>query len=185
MSDVAHPLPIRQRSDLIAQRLRFGSQTSWIVKDPLALRFFRFQEEEYALLSWLDGRRTLAEVRDAFEARFAPRRIRPESIWQFVAQLHQQGLVISDAPDQGPRLLERRAAERRRQTLERWSNPLAVRFRGIDPQGILDRGYPWVRWMFHPVTVCVCVPFTRTVTPQSFSPLVADVTVPETCWLTA
>ena len=30
------------------------------------------------------------------------------------------------------------------------------------------------------VTVWVCVPFTRTVTPQSLSPLEADVTVPET-----
>src|SRR6266568_3597069 len=29
------------------------------------------------------------------------------------------------------------------------------------------------------VTVCVCVPFTRTVTPHNFSPVVADVTVPE------
>jgi putative peptide zinc metalloprotease protein len=157
MSDVNRPLPIRKRSDLIAERLRFGPTTSWIVKDPLALRFFRFQEEEYSLLSWLDGRWTLTDLRDAFEARFAPRRIRPESILQFVAQLHRQGLVVSDAPDQGPRLLERRAEQRRRQALQRWSNPLAVRFRGIDPQWMLDRGYPWVRWMFRRTTVCVCI----------------------------
>lgn len=148
MSEVHRPLPIRKRTDLIAERLRFGVETSWIVKDPLALRFFRFQEEEYAVLALLDGRRTLAEIRDAFEAEFAPQRIQAENISRFIAQLHRQGLVISDLADQGARLLERRTEQRSRERKQRWSNPLAVRFRGIDPQRILNCGEPWVRWMF-------------------------------------
>jgi putative peptide zinc metalloprotease protein len=157
MADVNRPLPLRKRTDLIAERLCFGTRSSWVVKDPLSLRYFRFQDEEYAVLALLDGRRSLGEMRDEFERKFPPRRIKPEGLSRFAAQLHEQGLVVSDAPDQGERLLERRRKQSRGELLQKWTNPLAIRFRGIDPHRLLEAMYPWVRFLFSRAAVAVTV----------------------------
>ena len=55
LSSSARPLSIRRRPDLIARRHHYLGRSYWIVKDPVGLNYFRFQEEEYALLNWLDG----------------------------------------------------------------------------------------------------------------------------------
>lgn len=148
MTEAQRPLPIRMRSDLIAERLLLGAEVSWVVKDPLALRYYRLQDEEFAVLSLLDGRRTAADVCESFEKAFPPQRMRPDSVMRFLGQLHQQGLVVSDAAGQGEQLVKRHKQQRWRELRQRWSNPLTVRFRGIDPQRFLDAAYPWVRRLF-------------------------------------
>ena len=55
LSSSARPLPIRKRPDLVARRQHYLGRTYWVVKDPVGLHYFRFQEEEYAILQMLDG----------------------------------------------------------------------------------------------------------------------------------
>ena len=56
MSSSARPLGLRMRPDLIARQQRYQGKLYWVIKDPIGLNYFRFQEEEYALLQLLDGR---------------------------------------------------------------------------------------------------------------------------------
>ena len=44
----ARSLPLRARPDLSAQQQRYLGQTYWVVKEPVGLKYYRFQEEEYA-----------------------------------------------------------------------------------------------------------------------------------------
>ncbi|MBL9081906.1 MAG: hypothetical protein JNK76_08890, partial [Planctomycetales bacterium] len=44
----SRPVPLRKRADLVVTRERFGERTYMVVKDPLALKYFRLPEEEYA-----------------------------------------------------------------------------------------------------------------------------------------
>ncbi len=62
--------------------------------------------------------------------------------------LHRNGLVVSEAPGQGKQLLRRRAEKRRQQILAQMPNLLSMRFRGIDPERILQWMEPRTRWMF-------------------------------------
>src|SRR4029453_18888232 len=75
----------------------------------------------------------------------------------FIASLHRRGLVVSDAPGQGEQLRERRDERRRREWLNTLANLLSVRFRGIDPDRILGGLYPFVRWMFSPIIILLCL----------------------------
>ena len=61
----AKPLPLKLRSDLVVSRERFGERVFVVVKDPLALRYFRLHEEEFALLQLVDGRNGFDEMRAA------------------------------------------------------------------------------------------------------------------------
>jgi putative peptide zinc metalloprotease protein len=150
-------LPMRMRPDLVVGVQHFQGQKYYVVKDPLSLAFFRFQEEEFALLQWLDGRRSLSDLQQEFETRFAPQKITPQEIWRLVASLHESGLVLSDRPGQGAALLERGALRRRRQRWMRLANLLAIRFRGFDPDGLLTVLHRAVGWVFSPGVVAACL----------------------------
>ena len=62
--------------------------------------------------------------------------------------LYQSGLLISDRPGQGPILQSRGRTRGRRDFRSQWLNPLAIRFRGIDPTRLFDVLYPIVRPFF-------------------------------------
>ncbi|MEX0585716.1 MAG: hemolysin D, partial [Pirellulales bacterium] len=141
-------LAVRLRPDLEIVRERLDGHTWWMVKDPVAERYFRFREEEAAVMELLDGQTSLADIRARFQQRFTPRTISEAQIHAFVGALHQSGLVLTDRAGQGQQLLDRHMAQRRRQRLAALTNVLAIRFRGFDPDGLLDWLYPGIRWMF-------------------------------------
>ena len=61
--------------------------------------------------------------------------------------LHRSGLVISQASGQG-RQLRRRGDEKKKELLGKLSNIFALRFRGIDPERILNFLNPITWWYF-------------------------------------
>ncbi|MGQ9606981.1 MAG: HlyD family efflux transporter periplasmic adaptor subunit [Thermogutta sp.] len=157
VSSSARRLFLRKRPDLVAQRQRYEGETYWVIKDPVGLNYFRFREEEFFLLNQLDGTSSLDEVKERFEAEFPPQKITLEELQQFLGMLHRSGLVVADVPEQGYHLLQRRRERRKKELIQAFSNILAVRFKGIDPERILNALYPYVRWAFHPVTFLLCV----------------------------
>ena len=55
VSSASRPLNLRMRSDVTAQRQSYQGRDYWVVKDPISLKYYRFEEEEYAILNLLDG----------------------------------------------------------------------------------------------------------------------------------
>ncbi len=147
-SAAARPLPLVKRSDLIVFVQAFGGRTYLGVKDPLALRYYHLRPEEFFVLQQLDGRTSADQIQAAFEREFPPRKLGHRQLQAFCSLLHREGLVVADAPGQADVLLQQRQAAQRRQRLERFGNPLALRFRGLDPEPLLDWLYPQVRWLF-------------------------------------
>jgi len=148
LSSSARRMPIRVRPDLEARRQRYQGRTYWVIKDPVGLHYFRFQEEEYAILQMLDGETSLDEIKERFEAQFPPQKITLEEIQQFLGMLHRSGLILAGVQGQGVQLLKRRGEKRRRELLGMLTNILWIRFKGIDPERLLNWLYPKVRWLF-------------------------------------
>lgn len=148
MADTTRPLALRMRPDLVVSTETFGGRSYAVLKDPLALRYFRVKTEEFALLELLDGRRSLDDVRVALEAQFAPQTFATEDLSQFVARMHEAGLVVSELPGQAAPLLSRRRKAKRRAWLQTLMSPMAIRVRGLDPTRAFDVVYPRVRWCF-------------------------------------
>jgi len=57
-----------------------------------------------------------------------------------------------DEPEGGHRR-HRRRERRRKEMMAAASNILCIRFKGFDPERILNFLYPWFRWYFHPAVV--------------------------------
>ncbi|MCC7085148.1 MAG: efflux RND transporter periplasmic adaptor subunit [Pirellulales bacterium] len=148
VSSAARPLSVRVRPDLEVTKQRYQGRQYWIIKDPVGLNYFRFQEEEFALLNWLDGQSSLDELRNRFEKQFAPQKITLEELGRLIGMLHQSGLVIAAMPGQGKQLLNRRWERKKKEILGALSNILAIRFKGIDPERILNWLNPKFGWIF-------------------------------------
>jgi len=152
-SSTARKLLVRYRPDLTAERQNYLGQTYWILKDPIGSRYFRFQEEEYALLKLFDGNHSLDEIKKAFEKQYPPQKISLDELQHLLGQFHQSGLIIASTPHQGDELLKRNKKRKRQEWMQKLTNILAIKFKGIDPDPILTFLYPLVRWCFHPFTL--------------------------------
>ncbi len=157
VSSSARPLAIRKRPDLKVNQQRYQGRHYWIVKEPVGLNYFRFQEEEFAILNWLDGKTSLDELRQRFEKQFAPQKIALEELGRLIGMLHQSGLVIAGVPGQGKQLLKRRWERKKKEFLAALANVLALRFKGIDPERLFNRIYPFVSWFFSKTAAFFCI----------------------------
>ncbi|TWU09763.1 HlyD family efflux transporter periplasmic adaptor subunit [Allorhodopirellula heiligendammensis] len=148
VSSSSRALTVRRRPDLTASRHHYQGQGYWVMKEPVGLQYFRFHDEEYFILNMLDGHVSLQQIKDGFEQRFAPQKITFGDLQQFIGMLHRSGLVISNSPGQGKSLRERGRTKKNKELLGKMSNVFAVRFRGIDPEKILNRLLPIAGWIF-------------------------------------
>jgi putative peptide zinc metalloprotease protein len=157
VSSSSRKLPIRKRPDLKARRQKYQGRIYWVVKDPVGLQYYRFEEEEYAILQMLDGTSSLEEIADRFERDFPPQTIRTEELQQFIGMLHRSGLVITDAAGQGQQLVKRRGERKRQELLATATNILSLRFKGIDPERFFNFIYPYIRWFFSVPAMIGCI----------------------------
>jgi len=148
VSSTSRPLLLRMRPDLQARRHRYRGQAFWVVKEPVGLNYFRFHEEEYAILCMLDGLTSLEQIKEQFESQFAPQKITYTDLLQFVGMLHRSGLVISESPGQGKALKKRRDEKKYREFMGKLANVFALRFRGVDPERFLNWLYKYTWWFF-------------------------------------
>lgn len=156
VSSSARALRVRVRPDLSAKHQRYQGQMYWVIKEPVGLKYFRFQEEEYAILKMLDGQTSLDEIKIEFERRFPPQKITVEELGQFVGRLHQSALVIASVAGQGEQLCKRRWEKKWKQAGATFTNILAIRFKGADPDRLLNWVYPKVWWFFTLPAVILC-----------------------------
>ncbi|MFM7137035.1 MAG: biotin/lipoyl-binding protein [Planctomycetota bacterium] len=158
-SSTTRAVGLRKRGDLHVNRQVYQGQAWFVVKDPISLHYFRFRPEEYALLEMLDGKASLDSLKEQFEERFPPRRITVEELARFVSTLHRSGLVIGDRTGQGPQLFERRRQRKWKEWVAWLSNIMSMRFRGIDPDRMLEWLNPWAGWIFAPAAIAVFMGF--------------------------
>jgi putative peptide zinc metalloprotease protein len=138
------PLRLRMRRDLVAKVQEYLGRRYWVVKDPLRLRYYRFEEEEYSILQSLDGERSLEQIRKGFERQFAPQKLTQSELHRLITMLHRAALLISDLPGQGEQLLERTKKESKKKWLSAATQILSFRLRGVNP----DRTLTWIEARF-------------------------------------
>lgn len=154
-ASIDRPLVLRARPDIQFASVQFSGQTAYVLKDPLTLELSHLSAEEFFLFEKLKQAMSLKKLQQAFQERFAPRRITPQQLQHGVNQLHRQGLLLSEAPGQGEELRQR---EQQRQHSERWSSwmkVLSFRLGSFDATTLVDGLHRRVRWIYSiPVLLC-------------------------------
>lgn len=139
---------LRLRADLQISEQRFEGKRSYVVKDPVSLRYYRFNEQEYFVVRLFDGQHTMQEIQKEFERSFRPHRLTYEDLESFARQLLTAGLVQHESSRAAEELLESRRKQRRLQRLATWTNILYIKIPIFDPDRILTFLYRYLFWIF-------------------------------------
>jgi putative peptide zinc metalloprotease protein len=141
-------LRLRLRRDLVIEAQKYEGRTYHVVKDPVSLRYYRLKDNEYFLLSYLDGKHTLEEAQKEYEIRYRPDRLKLEDVEAFGQQLINAGLAMNDSPRAGKQLYEQRKKRRRSEWMQTLTNILYIKIPVFDPDWLLKRMLRWLGWIF-------------------------------------
>jgi putative peptide zinc metalloprotease protein len=128
------------RKDLVVSRQEASGRTTFVIKDPVTGRFFRFKEEEQFIVQQLDGATPHEVIRKRAEERFGVS-CDTEVLLRFVEHLNQLGLLEGEGP---PVNRSSDSHKRVRGTL------LYLRFAAFDPDRLFDRLIKKVGFFFTP-----------------------------------
>jgi putative peptide zinc metalloprotease protein len=139
---------LRIRHDLSITEQKYEGRICQVVKDPVSLKYYRFNTQEYFVFERLTGGNTLEEIRKEFEKRFAPDRLTLEDLEGFARQLVTAGLVQHESPNAGRQLFEKRKKQRRTKKIATFTNILYIKLPVFDPDRLLNRMLPYTKWIF-------------------------------------
>ena len=142
------PISLRARSDLVISMSVFQGEPSWVVKDPISLKYFRLREPEHEVLQLLRGTCSYDEIRRHLAGRFPNRQFDIRQLQRLLQSFHQNGLLISNASGQAGPLGRRCLEDRKRKLLATLGSIVSIRFPGFDPEPVLAWLYPKTAWMF-------------------------------------
>ena len=149
------------RPDVTSVRQSYQGRDYWVLKDPLSLKYYRFEEEEFRLLKMLDGKRSPDQIKRQFDYDYAPQKLTLQELYQFAGMLYRSSLLISNAPNQGIELKKRGEKTRSQEFRQSISSVLSIRMRGFDPDALLTRLNPLTAWFFTWPAFFLCLDAVR------------------------
>jgi putative peptide zinc metalloprotease protein len=157
MPSTQRPIPLKAREDLGVHRIEYRGIGSWVIKDPVGLKYYRLQPEQYAVLILLNNERNLEQIRDEVQRQFPTLRLTLSDIQHLITDLHQKGLVYSHRPGQGVSLIKHHREQRKKKIFATARNLLYLRLPGWDPERTLQFLYPYVKFMFRPWAIVLAM----------------------------
>lgn len=139
---------LRVRPDLHISEQKYEGRICHVVKDPVCLRYYRFNKQEYYVFQLFDGQHTMEQVRTEFEEEFKPHRLEYNDLEGFARQLVTAGLVQQETAGTGKHLFTRRAKQRRMRRIAAVSNILYWKIPVFDPDRLLSWMITWLWWIF-------------------------------------
>ena len=149
------PIKLKIRPDLTFDLMTYQGVEYWVIKEPLGQKYFQFPPHVFYLLKQLDGTKSIEELQEGYHREYSPKRITRQDLQQLLTRFHQDGLVTSDLPGQGSELLKRGQKNQRMELLGQFANILAIRYKGFDPERILNFLLPYTWWIFTKAAVVV------------------------------
>jgi len=142
-----NPRP-RLRPDLVIVEQTFQGEQSYVVKDPVSQKYFRFKPLEAFVLQHFTGDATPAQV--AAQLAEAGVALPAANVSGFARRLNQMGLLQRSTAEKSVMLLERLRTERRRRLKGRAYEGSLLRMRWSvgNPDAVLTRWLPHLRFMF-------------------------------------
>jgi putative peptide zinc metalloprotease protein len=139
---------LRTRSDLQISIQQYEGRYCQVVKDPVSLKYYRFNQHEFYIFSRLNGKNSLEDIRLQFEKEFAPDTLQLEEMEGFARQLVSAGLVQHDTPNAAKELFAKRGKQRNLKRIATWTNVLYIKLPVFDPDRLLTWMLKYTRWIF-------------------------------------
>src|ERR1700730_17198744 len=148
----------RFRPDLKIIRQVQRGEVSFIVKDPIALRYLRFGTLEVSLFKYLDGTRDYAQIATVLAAETGITLTGP-MVASFVEELKKKDLIERSSSEKSLVLLERLRKQRKltAETAADGQDTLYMRFPFYDPDNLYNKIIKYISFLWSRPFLVVCL----------------------------
>lgn len=146
-------LPLRMREDLEVAEIPFAGRISYVVKDPLGLKYHRLEPLQYRLLTQLQTPTSVEHLLQALNAFEPTSQLEAGDVQRMLIDLHEKGLVVSQRTGQGSQLWLAGQKEQRQEVLKSLKSFLFLRLPGWSPDPLLNLLKPLQWVLLHPVVI--------------------------------
>ncbi len=140
----------RLRGHIRIHRHHYRGETWYVLEDRASGRMHRFNPIAHHLIGLMDGMRSVQELWDNAAARFGDDAPTQHDMIGLLGQLHAADVLQTEVAPDVAELLRRARLVKRRDFMQRYLSPLALRIPLFDPDRLLERWLPWYRWLFGP-----------------------------------
>ena len=129
----------RLRGHVRIHRHVYRGEIWYVVEDRVAGKYHRFNPNSYRVIGLLDGERSLQAVWDRLSASMDERTPNQDELVTLFGRLYAADLIQCDVTPDVAELFERGGKQRRSKILQRFANPVSLRFPLVDPDAWLGR----------------------------------------------
>jgi len=136
------------RPDLKISKQVSGGKTFFVVKDPIKDKYFRFDKDEWDIISLFNGDNTMDEMVDKFNHTHRYEEIDQSSIKDYRDNLESMNLLQKSRTEHNVMLVEKMKEMRKSQLLSKEGSLMYKRFPLVDPNKLFDRIVPKVAFFW-------------------------------------
>ena len=140
------------RADLRFTPAEFDSEPCYMIEDPVRGKFFRIGSDEFSLMSFLDGKNTIAQAIGLSATTLKEKAFTENEAMSVCHWLLESQLAACGGAGQAERLAESARKQAHNKLLSS-ANPLAMRLPLFNPSRVLGRILPWTHWLFSPPAI--------------------------------
>ena len=129
----------RLRGHVRIHRHVYRGEIWYVVEDRVAGKYHRFNPGSYRVIGLLDGERSLQQVWERLSAAMDEHTPSQDELVNLFGQLYAADLIQCDVTPDVAELFERGGRQRRSKWLQRFANPVSLRFPLVDPDAWLGR----------------------------------------------
>ncbi|MBF0436313.1 MAG: HlyD family efflux transporter periplasmic adaptor subunit [Magnetococcales bacterium] len=142
------PAPLR--SDLTIRKIAKQGDVTYVVKDPDSLSYYRFDEAQYLMLTLFDGKRTEAQLLEAFDVASDDYVYDQDSLNYLIGSAKDFKLLERTREEEQTALFEKLRERRKRSLLQAQGSLLMMRFKLVNPKAFFDLILDKVRFIWTP-----------------------------------
>ena len=165
------PLLPLLRSELVSFAQIFDGQPFWVYKDPLSLRYYRFNREEHFLVEQLRRPITLEQLKEAHRNQFNSLDLSNHEIGLFISSLTEKNLLVINQPNRDEILYEAAKKHWRKKLFGQFISLMFIKIPLYDPDRLFSRMIERLRFFWTHAFLLFYLLFYPLLSPDLFDEL--------------
>ena len=137
------------RADVVVRRLAQKDEVYYVIKDPLIQAYYRFTPDEWEIISFFDGTRTVEQIVEEYNNKNLSDAINDETVISYRQSLKEMDLLNLPAMEKSLQFMERIKEQRKnRADTSKFKNLFEITFSAWDPDESFNKVIPYLRFLY-------------------------------------
>ena len=137
------------RPDVVVRRLAQKDEVYYVIKDPLIQAYYKFTPDEWEIIAFFDGTRTIDQIVEEYNNKNSNEVINDETVISYRQSLKEMDLLTLPAMEKSLQFMERIKEQRKnRADTSKFKNLFEITFSAWDPDESFNKVIPYLRFLY-------------------------------------